>query len=537
MLAHETNRKRGVVIEALARLLSMPEVNWHVSPTEQLENFRSLSDHLSSTFESRGQKLKDAVFITDADAQGSSHSATYLFRLANGMEGKEYDHQFLSLKAAAALKDRTNRPIVYLDDMIYTGNSMAGRNGRVDAIAKALKVDTNQVTVGVGGVHENGFNTVTDKGIDVVFGREYIDTYQALKAKVANNELEIRTNKVADSKTPVFADPTDALKPSIGEGWKGDGTNKIDNPVTSSVSTPVMVANNSSPLVVRVAQYHGLARANMLAIEAQTEEATARLEQHSMQKKASTAAQRQFEIQAKRAEAGQKSTAIKRTKAKPPASEAVGNVGDVPPSVSTESASATSEAAPEAKVAAPEATSAEAANPTSGGDLHANGGTEPPVTPKLAAQLQEFRQNLDSLMSGDPTDEEIKFALDFAVDGHENDPEWKGFRDIMESYYDGKSATHESAVESLKTQIAGARFAKSGFGDQLKELWGSEFGGLPSDDPENLKFALDYFRMELLGDPEAATVLPSYERLMNGAESDKPATRDMALSVLNQLLH
>lgn len=71
---------------------------------------------------------EDLLFITDADRGGSGDLMTYLYREANGMTGREFDKQFVTMEEAARrLKEEKGRPgkprlrLVNVDDIIYSG--------------------------------------------------------------------------------------------------------------------------------------------------------------------------------------------------------------------------------------------------------------------------------------------------------------------------------------------------------------------------------------------------------------------------------
>lgn len=263
MLAHETTRagRTGVQLESLARLLSLEEVATHISPTDQMRQMRDLHSDLKYQF---GDKLKDALIITDRDAMGSSHSATYLYKLINEVPDKNF---VTTAQAKVKLGSQPDLPIVVIDDMVYTGVSGANRAA---ALAKALGVEPNRITLAVGGAYEKGEKLIRDQGYNLLHADYYKDIYQGLA-----DRADIRQND------------DDALKKVIGEGWKGDKDKQVAQPITAGVSTPYMAPNNSSPFVVRLAKYHGIGRANAMAIAQETEETANR---EAAQQEARTAA-------------------------------------------------------------------------------------------------------------------------------------------------------------------------------------------------------------------------------------------------------
>jgi hypothetical protein len=252
MLAHETNRagRTGVQLEALSRLLSLEEVATHISPADQMSQMRALQYELKSVY---GEKLKDALFITDTDAMGSSNSATYLYKLANDVPNNNF---VTTAQAKIKLASNPDLPVVILDDMVYTGTTAVGK---ATELAKSLGVKPNKITLAVGGAYEAGDEAVRKLGFNLLHSAYYEETYALLARRddlVQNNE--------------------DALRKVIGEGWKGDKDKSVERAITAGVSTPLMAPNNSSPFVVRLAKYHGIGRANAMALASETEETASR---------------------------------------------------------------------------------------------------------------------------------------------------------------------------------------------------------------------------------------------------------------------
>lgn len=152
----EGNRSTAQLRAALVERLSE-----HVTFPEMINLARDLHGQILE----RGDKGRPIapeklLFITDADTGGSGDLLTYMYRNANGMGGRAYDRQFVTLeKAAQLMKADPSLFAVGIDDIVYSGKQLETQSRKIMMNLNALGVNgRNRLILGTLGCHAEGIS-------------------------------------------------------------------------------------------------------------------------------------------------------------------------------------------------------------------------------------------------------------------------------------------------------------------------------------------------------------------------------------------
>jgi|GEM_PF-3993016 len=217
-----------------------------VTHTEMMENAYWLNEKI---LERQGKKLDDVIFVTDIDSQGSNRMINSLYRRANGLEGPEYDRNFMSLDAVKTLASQKGadgksmldgKRIVYLDDGIYSGSQVVQTVlPKLKNVAKLSEAEP-QITIATlhgypdGVEHVLRSNGDLNPPVEIIIGRDPL-----FKSQFSQQALDmLKDNSIARS-----LGGTRGLKYYLDKA-------KYDRSTESSLSTgivlPYKVPNNNS---------------------------------------------------------------------------------------------------------------------------------------------------------------------------------------------------------------------------------------------------------------------------------------------------
>jgi hypothetical protein len=108
-------------VDRFAEFVSFPEM---MSSARTLQRSLELGDGQHAPI-----RKEDLIFVTNADVGGSGDLITYMYRVANGMEGRQFDKQFVTIQEAAQMLraeqdagKTSTKKIVSVDDVIYSGS-------------------------------------------------------------------------------------------------------------------------------------------------------------------------------------------------------------------------------------------------------------------------------------------------------------------------------------------------------------------------------------------------------------------------------
>jgi hypothetical protein len=257
----------------VAQLAASDGVREHIDPSEVMKRMVGLHSELVQKLSDMNVSMSDVVFVQGADKEkmGSSNEFSYLFRLANGMDGPQFDSQFSSLTR------RNSKPAkyyVYVDDVIATGRTA------VRAIANVTsggKIPDSHVIVlalashasgleRVGNAHPN-VTVMTPPGIDPTPGVD-----KTILTMIQQGKIVRRVESTVEAPAIQHGLFKNVMS-VIGPGWDEklvqksskdapveEDEDEADGLLISPITLPYMVPNNTSKMVRDLATYQGFGR-------------------------------------------------------------------------------------------------------------------------------------------------------------------------------------------------------------------------------------------------------------------------------------
>lgn len=159
--------------------------------------------------------MSKAYFIVD-EKPNSNHLATELYRVATGMEGKEFDGRFISMEQAKKMKGE-GLTFIHLNDGIYSGTEVKKNMVKLQELkettgGRVVSANLLGYKAGVNQAQAAG----NEAGVDVVVHRQYEDAY----TKAAGLIKEGKISRLL-SANPKLAE-------AIGETTEGLGVREME---------------------------------------------------------------------------------------------------------------------------------------------------------------------------------------------------------------------------------------------------------------------------------------------------------------------